>query len=105
MVNWKIMNADSIIALIRACNPWNKGAVAKINNQVIRLLDAVKLPGNSTMNKEPACVLAIEENGITVSTIQDEAILIRIIYAEEGFLSGNYLSRLGVTPGNHFELI
>jgi len=104
-INWQTMDADSIIALIKACNPWNKGAVAKINNQVIRLLDAEKLPGNSSLNKEPGYILAIDENGITVSTIHNGAILVRIIYADEGFLRAYFLGRLGVGPGNRFETI
>ena len=104
-INWQTMDADSVIALIHACNPWNKGAVAKINNQIIRLLDAVKLPGNSSVNKEPGYILAIEENGISVSTINDGAILVRIIYAEEGFLPASYLGRLGMAPGNRFDTI
>jgi methionyl-tRNA formyltransferase len=105
VINWQTMDADSIIALIKACNPWNKGAVAKINNQVIRLLDAEKLPGNSSLNKEPGYILAMDENGITVSTIHNGAILVRIIYADEGFLPAYFLSRLGVITGNLFELI
>ena len=105
VINWQTMDADSVIALIKACNPWNKGAVAKINNQVIRLLEAEKLPGNSFINKEPGYILAIEENGITVSIIHEEAILVRIIYTEEGFLHAHYLGRMGVVPGNRFETI
>lgn len=105
VINWQTMDADSVIALIKACNPWNKGAVAKINNQVIRLLDAEKLPGNSSLNKEPGYILAMDENGITVSTIHNGAILVRILYAEEGFLPAHYLGSLGVVSGSRFELI
>jgi methionyl-tRNA formyltransferase len=105
MINWQTMDADSIIALINACNPWNKGAVTKINNQVIRLLDGEKLPGNSFIQKEPGYILSIEENGITVSTLHDEAIIVRIIYTEEGFLQAYRLGQLGVATGNRFELI
>ena len=104
MINWQKMDADSVIALINACNPWNKGAVAKINNQVIRFLEAEKLPENPFFQKEPGYILAMEENGITVSTIHDETILVRIIYADEGFLHAYYLSRLGVLAGNRFDI-
>src|SRR5882757_3740068 len=34
-INWETMDADTIIALINACNPWNKGAVTSINNKII----------------------------------------------------------------------
>jgi methionyl-tRNA formyltransferase len=103
MINWQTMDADTVIALIKACNPWNKGAVAKINNQVIRLLDAEILSGNSFLNKEPGFILAMDENGVTVSTIHEGAILVKIIYAEEGFLPAYYLRKLGVATGNRFE--
>jgi methionyl-tRNA formyltransferase len=105
MIDWKTMDAGSVIALINACNPWNKGAVTKINNQVLRLLDAEKLPVNSSLQKEPGYIIALEEKGMTVSTIRDEAILIKIIYAEEGFLPACRISRLGITVGSRFEII
>ena len=104
VVNWQTMDADTIIALINACNPWNKGTVTKINNQVIRLLDAEKLPVNSFLQKEPGYILAMEENGITVSAINDEAILVQLIYTDEGFLHASRLQQLGVVAGNRFEI-
>lgn len=103
VINWQTMDADSVIALIKACNPWNKGAVTKINNQVIRLLDAEKLPFNSYLIKEPGYILDIDEKGITVSTIQEEALLIRIMYTEEGFLPAFVSGRLGIRAGHRFE--
>lgn len=103
IINWQTMDADSIIALINACNPWNKGAVTKINNQVIRLLDAEKLPVNSFPQKEPGYILAIEENGITISTIHNEAIIVRIIYTDKGFLRAYRLGQSDVATGHRFE--
>ena len=105
MINWQTMDADSIIALINACNPWNKGAVAKINNRVIRLLDAEKLTENSSLYKEPGYIISLEKKGMIVSTIHDQAIIVRILYSEEGFLGASHLGRLGVVPGNRFEII
>lgn len=105
MINWQTMDSDSIIALINACNPWNKGAVTKINNQIIRLLDAEKLPVISYSKKAPGNILVIDENGIIISTREEGAILVKFIYAVEGFLPAYYLSRLGVVAGNQFEVI
>jgi methionyl-tRNA formyltransferase len=105
MINWQTMDADTIIALIKACNPWNKGAVAKINNQVIRILVAEKLSENSFLIKEPGYILSIEKTGITVSTIHNGAIMVHVIYTEEGFLPANHINMLGVTAGNRFGLI
>lgn len=105
MIDWQTMDADSIIALINACNPWNKGAVTKMNNQVIRLLDAEKITENPSLYKEPGYIIALEKNGMIVSTIHDQAIIVRILYAEEGFLGVSHFDRLGVSPGNRFEII
>jgi methionyl-tRNA formyltransferase len=105
VINWQTMDVDSIIALINACNPWNKGAVTKINNQVVRFLVAEKLPSHSFIQKEPGYLLAIEEKGITVSTMHETAILVSILFAEEGFLPAHCLSRLGIEPGNMFEIV
>ena len=56
------------------------------------------------LQKEPGYILAMEENGITVSTIHDEAIKVRIIYADEGFLRAYHLGRMGVETGMRFEI-
>ena len=104
-INWQTMDADSIIALVNACNPWNKGAVTKMNNRVIRLLDAEKLPANPSAQIEPGFILALGENGITVSTINGGKILVKIVYVEEGFLLADRLTHLGVVAGNRFEMV
>jgi methionyl-tRNA formyltransferase len=104
-INWQTMDADSVISMVKACNPWNKGAVTKMNNRVIRLLDAEKLPANPTLQKEPGFILGLEENGMIVSTINGGKILVKIVYVEEGFLPANHLAHLGVVAGNRFEMV
>ena len=104
MVNWQKMDADTIIALINACNPWNKGAVTKIDNQFIRLLDAEKIFVESSLYKEPGFIIAINANGMIVSTILNEAILVKLIYVEEGYLGVSFFSKLGIVPGKQFEI-
>lgn len=103
-IDWQRMDADTIVALINACNPWNKGAVAKINNQVIRLLVAEKVAGDLLVYQQPGYINAVNENGMLVSTIHSQAINIKMIYAEEGFLDTAYFSRLGMVAGNRFEI-
>ena len=104
-VDWEEMDASSIIALINACNPWNKGAVTKINNRVIRLLEAETLSANSSLYKEPGYIISLEENGMIVSTLHNQAIIVRTVYTEEGFLIASRLDRLGLARGNRFEII
>jgi methionyl-tRNA formyltransferase len=103
-IHWEDMDASAIIALINACNPWNKGAVAKINNRVIRLLNAGKIMENTSTIKEAGYIISFSEEGILVSTIHNEVILITTMYVDEGFLTANHLKRLGVQTGSRFEI-
>ena len=40
MIDWKTMPATEICNLVRACNPWNKGALSLFKGTEIKLLDA-----------------------------------------------------------------
>ena len=90
-INWQEMDADSIIALIRACNPWNKGAVTKFNNRIMRILDAEKKAYTSGENTTPGTVVVLEDNTVLVSTLNNETIKLNIVYLDEGFLAASRL--------------
>ncbi len=105
VIQWEIMDAAAIIALINACNPWNKGAITSINNKIIRLLEAERLPGNDAAQAAPGTILSIDENCITVAVINGEKMRIDYVYMDEGFLKAGKLSYLGVTAGHRFAAI
>jgi methionyl-tRNA formyltransferase len=101
-IRWQTMDGTAIIALIHACNPWNKGALAMINQKIVRLLEAVPVPQAVDENTVPGTILGIEEKGITIATIQG-AILVTFIYTEEGFLPAARLAAMGIMEGSRFE--
>ncbi len=102
VIDWETMDADSIVALIHACNPWNKGAVTSVNNKIIRLLDAEKTGPISREKILPGTVTAVDAESLTVAAINDENIRIGYIYIDEGFMKAGKLSNLGVHPGSRF---
>ena len=102
-VDWQTMDAETIVALINACNPWNKGAVTKINNQVMRLLCAEKVLQHTAIGKSAGYIVAFEDKGMIVSTINDQAIIVHVVYMEEGFLNTGMLPLLGFESGHFFE--
>ncbi len=106
-INWKTMDGNTIIALINACNPWNKGAVVKINNSLIKLLSASKLIDSNVINNNylPGTIISINNSGIEVSTIKNESIKIELVSSDEGFLHAQQLLKLGFTRGQNFENI
>ena len=106
-INWQTMDADTIIALVNACNPWNKGAVTKCNQKIIRILQAEKiiLEENSSQDCVPGTIVAIDEKGIEVSVTYNNRIRILYIYIDEGFLAASQLAASGISAGNCFQVI
>jgi methionyl-tRNA formyltransferase len=106
IIEWTTMDAGSVIALINACNPWNKGALTKINQKIIRLLEAEKLADYVLPeNTMAGTVMAIDEKGMIVSVNGHEVIRVFTVYIDEGFFRASLLSKLGIMPGNRFEMI
>lgn len=104
-IDWETMDASSIIALVNACNPWNKGAAAKLNNNIIRLLDAYPITSDILTDNLPGTIFSVDEKGLGISVAGNEAICVRIIYNEEGFLMANRLKDFAIMPGTRFDII
>ncbi|HEX2629177.1 MAG TPA: formyltransferase family protein [Chitinophagaceae bacterium] len=102
IINWDTMDADTIIATINACNPWNKGAATKINNMVMRLVEAEKSKETSQAVR-PGTIIKVEGKSMSVATINNEVIDIYIIYTDHGFMNGGRLSPLGIGKGTCFQ--
>ena len=101
-INWQEMDADDIIAQINACNPWNKGAVTKFNNRVIRILGAEKYAYLDDTAKDPGSISVLEDKSIIVSTRNNEALKLQIVYLDEGFLDASRLLETGLSSGSCF---
>jgi methionyl-tRNA formyltransferase len=104
-IDWEGMDADTIVALVNACNPWNKGAVTKISNQIIRLVEAEKIATSSSSQKIAGQIISIDESGMIIAAINDQAIRVTLIYTEEGFFSLLRMKRPGLVPGGRFEKV
>ena len=106
-INWQTMDVETIIALANACNPWNKGAVTKINNRLIRILESEKMitGQNTGQPVPPGVILAIDEKGIVVSAINNTSLIIKYVYIDEGFLPASRLTEIGFAVGNNFQII
>ncbi|WP_343670429.1 formyltransferase family protein [Chitinophaga sp.] len=63
-IDWGRMSATEICNLVRACNPWNKGAAARAHGQEIKLMDGVQtgmkttLPPGSIVNEGAQLLIA-----------------------------------------------
>lgn len=102
VIDWQTMPASEIVALVKACNPWNHGAIARINGLDLKILE---LCIKSIPTTKAGQVIGINENQLDVSCINDTAIGIKVVYASIGFLAGEMLTELGVNIGDVFDTI
>ncbi len=102
-IDWNNMNADYIIALINACNPWNKGALTRINGIIVRIAEAIKIIHPGENRAAPGTILSMQDDRISVSVINNDILELGIIYIPEGILKAGRLRQLEVSPGHRFE--
>ncbi len=102
VIRWSQMEAGEIIALVNACNPWNKGAVTKFNDQIVRIVDAMQIENDQEIKGFPGEIISSDQRGIIVAAINGECILVVSIYIEEGFLGAWRFAENGFKEGTRF---
>lgn len=104
-IDWLTQDAHSIMALINACNPHNKGAASKINAKLIRLLQSESIPYGHSEPQLPGTILSLNDEYMDIAVIGGQALRVKFIFIEEGFLTPGPLRQLGLAPGMRFENI
>jgi methionyl-tRNA formyltransferase len=102
-INWNNMHADAIIALANACNPYNNGAATVINNKLVRFIHIEKTESAATDQNPPGTILYIDAENMEIATIQGEAINVKFVHLDEGYLTPASLLTLGFTKGVCFK--
>ncbi len=103
MINWNTMNSQQVIRLINACNPWNKGAGAIINNMVICLTDAEPTGEIYTGKATPGSIISLDEQaGLKIYCFDNKPVKINIICTPQGFFAGKRLMDYGVKTDDIF---
>lgn len=103
MIKWNMMSSRQVIRLINACNPWNKGAGAIINNMIICLTDAEPAEDQFTGHAEPGTITALnEQEGLKIFCLDKKLVRINIICIPEGFFAGKRLLDYGVKVNDQF---
>ncbi len=104
-INWQVMDAATIIALINAGNPWNKGAITKLNNKIIRVMEATCIEAAALPVQPPGTIISIDESGLVIASLNNQAVCVQVIYIDEGFLLAKRLKQFGVMPGTRLSLV
>lgn len=102
LIDWNAMSAGEIVALVKACNPWNKGAYTFLGHQPLRITvaRAGTMPAGGL---PPGTIIESAESGMTVACANDECLKADVFYLDAGFYSGREMSGLGITAGMRFS--
>ncbi len=102
VIDWNTMSAAEIVALVRACNPWNKGAYTFLGDNALRITVALNtsLPCGG---KSPGTLIGHPGTGMLVACRDNESIILETVYLEAGFFSSKELTGLGIRPGMQFS--
>lgn len=104
LIDWKTMSAEEIKALVKACNPWNKGAATRWKGWTFGITYASVKEDPLSANAEPGTILSVDgSGGLTVATKDGKAILAEIVYCEEGFYPGHYLGTFGLQKNDQLS--
>lgn len=91
--------AAAIERLVRATNPWNRGALTFLRGQPLRLLSVLPHPNAATGPVAPGTVLHADlTTRLWVACGAGEALRLDIVTLE-GYFTGNQLVQLGIQPG------
>lgn len=106
MIDWEKMTSHQIKALVNACNPWNKGCGAKINNTVFGITEVQILDGGKYPILKSGIITCLNDTeGLVVCTCDEKLLKINIIFTVNGFQSGFKLKNYGVNRGDCFQFI
>jgi methionyl-tRNA formyltransferase len=92
--------AEAIDRLVRATNPWNRGALATLRGQPLRLLSVTPHSAAGTGPVAAGTVLQADvTRGLWVACSAGEALRLDVLALNEGYFTGPQLVALGVGAG------
>jgi methionyl-tRNA formyltransferase len=101
VIDWERPAAD-IIALINACNPWNKGGVAYFNQYPLKIVAASAYP--SAKSGKPGTIALVDINkNCVVYCGSGESINLDILYCNDSFITGFQFASMGISQGMSFD--
>lgn len=106
IINWEQQDVKEIKAIVKAANPFLKGAITQLRGIPIRILEVseMQVAQAQQMNDAPGTIISINpQHGLLVFCKNKKVLRLDILYLEEGYMTGLALQRLGVQTGEKFE--
>ncbi len=97
---WENMNAEEIVNLINACNPWNDGADV-IRQQPFKIVSATA--ESDSHGQKAGTVLSMDTHSVKIACIDDSIINTHIVKLESGVFQAGELTRLFIQIGSNLN--
>lgn len=102
MINWGQMDAPEICNLIKACNPWNKGALSIFKEQEVKLLDAI-IVTEQFANNVPAGTIVADNGCLHIYCRDGRIINVNMLFFNNSFLPAYLAKNAGLLKGEKFS--
>jgi len=100
LVNWQQMEATEICNLVRACNPWNKGAVSIFKGQEVKLMDATIVNSIEKVSATEAAGKIVNIGEFLHIQCKDDKILnVNMLFFQDSFIPAYQCKHLGLVKG------
>ncbi|WP_343693960.1 formyltransferase family protein [Chitinophaga sp.] len=96
VIDWGQMSATGICNLIRACNPWNKGAATSMNGQQVKLMDGLQTGHTTTL---PPGSVVNEGTQLLIATADQQLIQVNMLLLEDMFVPAYQAAYYGIRKG------
>jgi methionyl-tRNA formyltransferase len=97
-INWHQMPASEICNLIRAVNPWNKGAITTFNQQEVKLMDAQILIDASATDAAPGTIVNNEQY-LQIQCCDNKIIAVNMLFFSSFYLPAYQAKLFGFVKG------
>lgn len=101
LINWDKMNAVEICNLVRAGNPWNKGALSFFKGQEVKLMDAVIIH-HGAVEEYTAGTIVSDQECLHIYCKDGEIINVNMMFFNNAFLPGYLAKTIGLVNGEKF---
>lgn len=108
-IRWNEMSAAAISDLVKACNPWNGGAITAYNGFEVRICDAEWLPEGKQDAHTPTGIVAgtiiDTSHELLISCINNQILRIHSLTVNGTLVPARFAANFGFTKGHSFQSI
>lgn len=101
LIQWQTMSAKEICNLVRACNPWNKGAITCYKGQELKLMDAIidDSDDNQTNSKALPGEIVQDDKVLKIHTSDNFNLIVNMVFYSECFVPSYSCKYYGLIKG------